>query len=334
MAAQDRRRQRARRAAARLAVARRGLGRRASCSRVACVALVVRLRAARRAQRDAATTPPSRRAAHGERLPQRALRAPAAPVARVPQPARGRRSPLPADRRHLRHPDAHHERLLPDPHLDRAAGRHAGRDGAARLGADAGRARRSCRCCSSPSALSAAHHRARDRRAREGERALGGGAAHDRRHPGDPGVHDRGGGAPPLRRRASSESLAANLRLYTLQTRLLGVRQRADRRRHGGGALVRRDATCCDGHAHGRRRARLHHLSRVALRADQQPDADATGSIQGAKVGAERVFEILETEPDLADGTRELARGEVHGAVTLRGRALRLRRRAGRCCAA
>src|SRR5436190_3912072 len=42
------------------------------------------------------------------------------------------------------------------------------------------------------------------------------------------------------------------------------------------------------------------------------------GLIQGARVGAERVFEILETAPDLRDGPRPLARGEVHGAVTLR----------------
>lgn len=40
------------------------------------------------------------------------------------------------------------------------------------------------------------------------------------------------------------------------------------------------------------------------------------GLIQGAKVGAERVFEILETAPDLVDGTRELSRSEVRGAVT------------------
>src|SRR5437762_1527559 len=40
------------------------------------------------------------------------------------------------------------------------------------------------------------------------------------------------------------------------------------------------------------------------------------GLIQGARVGAERVFEILETAPDLRDGPRPLARGEVHGAVT------------------
>jgi len=40
------------------------------------------------------------------------------------------------------------------------------------------------------------------------------------------------------------------------------------------------------------------------------------GLVQGARVGAERVFEILETAPDLPDGTRPLARGDVHGAVT------------------
>ena len=40
------------------------------------------------------------------------------------------------------------------------------------------------------------------------------------------------------------------------------------------------------------------------------------GLIQGARVGAERVFEILETAPDLRDGPRPLTRAEVHGAVT------------------
>jgi ATP-binding cassette subfamily B protein len=39
------------------------------------------------------------------------------------------------------------------------------------------------------------------------------------------------------------------------------------------------------------------------------------GLIQGARVGAERVFEILETAPDLVDGTRELARADVRGTV-------------------
>jgi ATP-binding cassette subfamily B protein/subfamily B ATP-binding cassette protein MsbA len=40
------------------------------------------------------------------------------------------------------------------------------------------------------------------------------------------------------------------------------------------------------------------------------------GLVQSARVGADRVFEILETAPDLRDGMRPLARGDVHGAVT------------------
>jgi ATP-binding cassette subfamily B protein/subfamily B ATP-binding cassette protein MsbA len=39
------------------------------------------------------------------------------------------------------------------------------------------------------------------------------------------------------------------------------------------------------------------------------------GLIQGARVGAERVLEILHTAPDLVDGTRELARADVRGQV-------------------
>ncbi|HEY3191127.1 MAG TPA: ABC transporter ATP-binding protein, partial [Solirubrobacteraceae bacterium] len=40
------------------------------------------------------------------------------------------------------------------------------------------------------------------------------------------------------------------------------------------------------------------------------------GLVQGARVGAERVFEILETAPDLRDGARPLARQEVRGTIT------------------
>jgi ATP-binding cassette subfamily B protein/subfamily B ATP-binding cassette protein MsbA len=43
------------------------------------------------------------------------------------------------------------------------------------------------------------------------------------------------------------------------------------------------------------------------------------GLVQGARVGAERVFEILETAPDLRDGPRDLARGEVRGGITFEG---------------
>jgi ATP-binding cassette subfamily B protein/subfamily B ATP-binding cassette protein MsbA len=39
------------------------------------------------------------------------------------------------------------------------------------------------------------------------------------------------------------------------------------------------------------------------------------GLIQGARVGAERVFEILDTAPDLVDGTRELVPADVRGQI-------------------
>jgi ATP-binding cassette subfamily B protein/subfamily B ATP-binding cassette protein MsbA len=43
------------------------------------------------------------------------------------------------------------------------------------------------------------------------------------------------------------------------------------------------------------------------------------GLIQGGRVSAERVFETLETAPDLVDGHRGLTRGEVCGAITFEG---------------
>jgi len=43
------------------------------------------------------------------------------------------------------------------------------------------------------------------------------------------------------------------------------------------------------------------------------------GLIQGGRVSAERVFEILETAPDLVDGHRNLTRSEVRGALAFEG---------------
>jgi ATP-binding cassette subfamily B protein/subfamily B ATP-binding cassette protein MsbA len=40
------------------------------------------------------------------------------------------------------------------------------------------------------------------------------------------------------------------------------------------------------------------------------------GLVQGGRVSVERVFEILETAPDLVDGSRALTRQEVRGAIT------------------
>src|SRR4029434_7641638 len=43
------------------------------------------------------------------------------------------------------------------------------------------------------------------------------------------------------------------------------------------------------------------------------------GTIQGGRVSVERVFEILDTAPDLVDGSRALTRQEVRGAITFEG---------------
>jgi ATP-binding cassette subfamily B protein/subfamily B ATP-binding cassette protein MsbA len=112
----------------------------------------------------------------------------------------------------------------------------------------------------------------------------------------------------------SSESLAANLRLYTFQSVYsafvnvliavgtavvlwMGASHVLDGTLTVGGVLV-------------------FTTYLASLYAPINSLTQTWGLIQGAKVGAERVFEILETQPDLPDGTRPLARGEVHGAVT------------------
>jgi len=111
----------------------------------------------------------------------------------------------------------------------------------------------------------------------------------------------------------SSESLAANLRLYTFQSvysAFVNVLIAA------GTALVLwlgashvLDGTLTVG-------AVLVFTTYLAsLYAPINSLTQTWGLIQGAKVGAERVFEILETQPDLPDGERALARGEVRGAV-------------------
>jgi ATP-binding cassette, subfamily B, bacterial len=112
----------------------------------------------------------------------------------------------------------------------------------------------------------------------------------------------------------SSASLAANLRLYTFQSvysAFVNVLIAA------GTALVLwmgashvLDGTLTLG-------ALLVFTSYLAsLYAPINTLTQTWGLIEGAKVGAERVFEILETQPDLPEGPRPLARGEVHGAVT------------------
>jgi ATP-binding cassette subfamily B protein len=112
----------------------------------------------------------------------------------------------------------------------------------------------------------------------------------------------------------SRESLGANLRLYTFQTLyasavnvLIAV---------GTAAVLWFGAT----HVLAGRltvgEVLVFSSYLASLYAPINSLTQTWGLIQGARVGAERVFEILETAPDLPDGTRPLSRGEVHGAVT------------------
>ncbi len=117
--------------------------------------------------------------------------------------------------------------------------------------------------------------------------------------------------------RSSTESLVANLRLYTFQTvyaSLVNVLIAA-----GTAAVL----------WFGARHVLARQLSvgevlvfasyLASLYAPINSLTQTWGLVQGARVGAERVFEILDTAPDLTDGPRELARREVHGAVTFEG---------------
>src|SRR5213083_1503206 len=113
--------------------------------------------------------------------------------------------------------------------------------------------------------------------------------------------------------RTSTESLAATLRLYTFQTAYSALTS----------VLIAAGtaAVLWFGAMHvlaGRLTVGevLVFTSYLAsLYAPINSLTQTWGLIQGARVGAERVFEILETAPDLRDGPRDLARAEVHGSI-------------------
>jgi ATP-binding cassette subfamily B protein/subfamily B ATP-binding cassette protein MsbA len=117
--------------------------------------------------------------------------------------------------------------------------------------------------------------------------------------------------------RTSSESLAANLRLYTFQTVYTSL---VNVLIAGGtaavlwfGAMHVMSGELTVGEV-------LVFTSYLAsLYAPINSLTQTYGLIQGARAGAERVFEILETAPDLRDGPRTLGPGEVRGAVTFEG---------------
>ena len=113
---------------------------------------------------------------------------------------------------------------------------------------------------------------------------------------------------------ASTESLAANLRLYTFQTvyaALVGVLIAA-----GTAIVLWFGATHVMAGTLTVGEVLVFTSYLASLYAPINNLTQTYGLVQGARVGAERVFEILDTAPDLVDGTRPLARADVHGSVT------------------
>jgi ATP-binding cassette, subfamily B, bacterial len=117
--------------------------------------------------------------------------------------------------------------------------------------------------------------------------------------------------------RTSTESLAANLRLYTFQTvyasfvNVLIAGGTAAVLWFGAMHVMSGQLTVGD--------VLVFTSYLASLYAPINSLTQTYGLIQGARAGAERVFEILETAPDLRDGPRVLAPGDVHGAVTFEG---------------
>ena len=112
----------------------------------------------------------------------------------------------------------------------------------------------------------------------------------------------------------SRESLAANLRLYTFQTVYSAF---VSVLIAGGTAAVLWIGASHVLSGHLTVGEVLVFTSYLAsLYAPINNLTQTVGLVQSARVGAERVFEILETAPDLTDGSRELRRGDVHGAIT------------------
>jgi ATP-binding cassette subfamily B protein/subfamily B ATP-binding cassette protein MsbA len=112
----------------------------------------------------------------------------------------------------------------------------------------------------------------------------------------------------------STESLDATLRLYTFQTAygaVINVLIAA-----GTAAVLWTGATHVLAGKLSVGEVLIFTSYLASLYAPINSLTQTWGLVQSARVGAERVFEILETAPDLQDGTRELARADVHGAIT------------------
>ena len=116
---------------------------------------------------------------------------------------------------------------------------------------------------------------------------------------------------------ASRESLRATLRLYSWQTLYSGSVNAVIA---AGTALVvyaGARAVISGALTVGQLIVFIAYLAQLYVPINQM--TQSWGMIAGARVGARRVFEMLDTEPDLPDGTRLFATAGARGAVAWRG---------------
>ncbi|MBV8132127.1 MAG: ABC transporter ATP-binding protein [Alphaproteobacteria bacterium] len=122
---------------------------------------------------------------------------------------------------------------------------------------------------------------------------------------------------------ASRESLQATLRLYSWQTLYSGTVNLVIA---GGTALVifaGARAVISGTLSIGQLIVFISYLAQLYAPINQI--TQSWGLIAGARVGARRIFEILDTEPDLEDGTRNFPPDGAHGEVAWSGIGFRYR---------
>ncbi len=124
---------------------------------------------------------------------------------------------------------------------------------------------------------------------------------------------------------ASRESLRATLRLYSWQTLYSGAVNAVIA---GGTALVvyaGARAVLSGALTVGQLIVFISYLAQLYAPINQI--TQSWGLIAGARVGARRVFEVLDTEPDLDDGSRSFPPQGARGGVAWRGVDFRYRPR-------
>jgi ATP-binding cassette, subfamily B, bacterial len=116
---------------------------------------------------------------------------------------------------------------------------------------------------------------------------------------------------------ASQESLRATLRLYSWQTFYSGSVNAVVATGTAVVVYAGAHAVLSGAVTVGQLIVFISYLAQ--LYAPINTMTQSWGLIAGARAGARRVFEVLDTEPDLVDGTREFPHRGVRGAVAWRG---------------